>query len=48
VAELLHREPITVQNWPIWRERLLTWIGDLVLGPVSGIVVLGLFPLHEV
>jgi Zn-dependent protease with chaperone function len=28
VNELLRREPMTVDNWPAWRRRLLTWIGD--------------------
>lgn len=28
VAELLQREPITLANWPTWRQRLLDWIGE--------------------
>jgi Zn-dependent protease with chaperone function len=28
VADLLVREPITVQSWPAWRDRLRTWFGD--------------------
>src|SRR5262245_28560772 len=28
VADLLSREPMTLQNWPTWRQRLLDWIGD--------------------
>jgi Zn-dependent protease with chaperone function len=28
VAELLQREPITVQTWPEWRQRLLGWLSD--------------------
>src|SRR5207302_967805 len=25
---LLELEPLTLQNWPVWRQRLLDWIGD--------------------
>src|SRR6266481_5226632 len=28
VAEMLSREPMTLQNWPVWRGRLLGWLGD--------------------
>jgi tetratricopeptide (TPR) repeat protein len=28
VADLLKREPMTQENWPKWRERLLAWIFD--------------------
>jgi Zn-dependent protease with chaperone function len=27
-AALLSREPITIESWPVWRERLLEWIDD--------------------
>jgi Zn-dependent protease with chaperone function len=29
VADLLRREPISIENWPDWRKRLLDWSGDL-------------------
>lgn len=28
VAELLRNEPITLQNWPAWRQRLIDWESD--------------------
>ncbi len=28
VANLLEREPMTLQSWPAWRRRLLAWIED--------------------
>jgi Zn-dependent protease with chaperone function len=28
VQQLLAREPMTPENWPAWRERLLSWLGD--------------------
>lgn len=28
VADLLKQEPLTLENWPKWRERLLVWIAD--------------------
>ncbi len=28
IAELLKREPITVESWPVWRTRLLSWMPD--------------------
>ncbi|MBL8798928.1 MAG: hypothetical protein JNM56_33900 [Planctomycetia bacterium] len=28
VADLLKREPLTLETWPAWRERLLRWIHD--------------------
>lgn len=28
VAALLEREPISLKTWPVWRTRLLDWIGD--------------------
>jgi Zn-dependent protease with chaperone function len=28
VARLLESEPIDLDRWPVWRERLLKWIGD--------------------
>jgi Zn-dependent protease with chaperone function len=28
VADLLKREPLTLENWPIWRGRLSEWIND--------------------
>ncbi len=28
VADLLRREPLTLESWPAWRERLKAWLGD--------------------
>jgi Zn-dependent protease with chaperone function len=28
IAELLQKEPMSLDNWPAWRARLLAWIGD--------------------
>jgi tetratricopeptide (TPR) repeat protein len=28
VAELLRREPVALETWPVWRQRLLEWIDD--------------------
>src|SRR5262245_40384250 len=28
VADLLAREPIILQSWPVWQQRLLAWIND--------------------
>src|SRR5262245_39070894 len=28
VAKLLREDPMTLQNWPAWRQRLLDWIND--------------------
>ena len=32
VNELLKKEPITLANWPVWRQRLLDWVDDLGTG----------------
>ena len=28
IQQLLLREPVTLETWPVWRERMLGWIGD--------------------
>lgn len=28
VADLLRREPLTLESWPAWRERLKSWFGE--------------------
>src|SRR5262249_33639409 len=28
VADLLKREPLTLENWPTWRGRLVEWVND--------------------
>jgi tetratricopeptide (TPR) repeat protein len=36
VADLLKREPITPPNWPAWRDRLKSWLGDRTKGTDAG------------
>lgn len=28
ISQMLEQEPISIASWPIWRERLLAWMGD--------------------
>jgi Zn-dependent protease with chaperone function len=47
VAGLLREEPMSVDNWPAWRGRLLAWLGDRSRNPDAAFAAARAFVQHQ-